>query len=69
MSYKGFENSPKDAKCGLLIYMKKHMREMSMYNFESSFVCPAFLQFWCNVINCKSAYKNEFHCYLRSLFA
>ena len=21
-------------------------------------MCPAFLQFWCNVIHCKSAYKN-----------
>ena len=27
-------------------------------------MCPAFLQFWCNVIYCKSAYKNGFHCYL-----
>ena len=24
-------------------------------------MCPAFLQFWCNVIHCKSAYKNGFH--------
>ena len=27
-------------------------------------MCPAFLQFWSNVIHCKSAYKNGFHCYL-----
>ena len=26
-------------------------------------------QFWCNVIHCKSAYKNRFHCYLCSLYA
>ena len=24
-------------------------------------MCPAFLQFWRNVIHCKSAYKNGFH--------
>ena len=23
---------------------------------------PAFLQFGCNIIHCKSAYKNGFHC-------
>ena len=28
---------------------------------------PAFLQFWCNVFHCKSAYKNRLHCYLCSL--
>ena len=27
-------------------------------------MCPAFLQFWCNVIHCKSAYENGFHCML-----
>ena len=31
-------------------------------------MCPAFLQFWCNVIRYKSAYKNGFHCYLCSLY-
>ena len=25
-------------------------------------MCPVFLQFWCNVIHCKSAYKNGSHC-------
>ena len=29
-------------------------------------MCPAFLQFWSNVIHCKSAFKNGFHCYLCS---
>ena len=32
-------------------------------------MCPAFLQFWCNVIHCKSACKNGFHCYLCSFYA
>ena len=27
-------------------------------------MCPAYLQFWCNDIQCKYAYKNGFHCYL-----
>ena len=25
------------------------------YNIEGNFVCPAFLQFWYNIIHCKSA--------------
>ena len=25
-------------------------------------MCPAFLQFWYNVIHCKSVYKNGFQC-------
>ena len=29
-------------------------------------MCPAFLQFWCNVIYFKSGYRNGFHCYLCS---
>ena len=24
-----------------------------LYDFEGNFVCPAFLQFWCNFIHCK----------------
>ena len=39
-----------------------------LYDFESNFVCPAFLQFLCNVIYCKSAYENGYHCYLCSLY-
>ena len=35
----------------------------------SNFVCPEFLQFWCNVIHRRSAYKNGFYCYLCSLYA
>ena len=27
-------------------------------------MCPEFLLFWCNVVHCKSAYENGFHCYL-----
>ena len=26
-------------------------------------MCSALLQFWCNVIHCKSAYNNGFHCF------
>ena len=27
---------------------------------KAIFVCPGFLQFWCNVIHCKSDYKTDF---------
>ena len=30
-------------------------------------MCTAFLQIWCNVIHCQSAYKNGFHCVPRML--
>ena len=33
-----------------------------LYDFEGNFVCPAFLQFYCNAIHCKSAYINGFYC-------
>ena len=33
-------------------------------DFEGNFVCAAFLQFWFNVIHCKSAYKNGIHCHI-----
>ena len=32
-------------------------------------MCPAVLQFLCNVIPCKFTSKNGFHCYLCSLYA
>ena len=29
------------------------------YDFKGNFVCPAFLQFWCNVVHCKLLIKTD----------
>ena len=40
-----------------------------LYDSEDNLVCAAFLEFWCNVIHCKSANKNGCHCYLCPFYA